>query len=75
MNIQRRKEISRIETALEELKNDLEIVLEDEQSALDNMPENLQESERATEMQDYIDNLETAIGSIEEAMDELSNIE
>ena len=75
MNIQRRKEISRIKKTLEEAINDLQNVLDDEQAAFDNLPENLQESDRATEMQDYIDNLETAIGNIEEALDELTNIE
>lgn len=65
MNIQRRKEISRIKETLEEAINDLQNVIDDEQAAFDNLPENLQESDRATEMQDYIDNLETAIGNIE----------
>lgn len=58
MNAVRRKEISKIKELLESLMSDIEGVKDDEESALENMPENLKESDRATEMQDYIDNLE-----------------
>lgn len=52
MNAVRRKEISKIKELLESLMSDIESVKDDEESALENMPENLQESDRATEMQD-----------------------
>jgi len=42
---------------------------EDEQYALDNMPENLQDSERCEAMESAVDKLEDAIASISEARD------
>ena len=46
-----------------------------EEEAFDNLPESLQESERGMTMQDNVDNLDTAITSLEEAKDALENIE
>lgn len=45
--------------ALEELRDEL-------QNWLDNMPENLQDSEKANALQEAIDNLENSINSLEE---------
>ena len=39
------------------------------------MPEGLQESERGERMQEAIENLESAAGSVEEAVDSLNGIE
>ncbi len=58
MNKARRK-------ALEEIYNQLEILAGEEQEAFDNMPESLQGSERGQRMEEYIDNIETAKGEIE----------
>lgn len=43
--------------------------LEEEQDCLDNIPENLQESDRYEQMESVISNLESAIESIESAKD------
>lgn len=43
--------------------------LDAEQDCLDNMPENLQYSERYEKMEAAIDNLETAVERIDEAKD------
>ena len=43
--------------------------------AFDNMPAGIQESERGERMQEAIDNLESAVGSVEEAVDYLLGIE
>ena len=48
---------------------------DEEEEAFDNLPESLQESERGMTMQDNVDNLDTAVTSLEEAKDALENIE
>lgn len=75
MNKQRRKEISRIinklheistKKDLEECINDLDNVLYDESESFENIPENLQDSQRAIDS-------ENAIGTLEDVLDELNN--
>lgn len=75
MNAARRKELKAIVSKLEaldalreEIWDDLRQVANDEQDALENMPESLQESERGQTMQEYID-------TMDEVMDELENID
>lgn len=67
MNNTRRRSLR---LAIEHLTNAADIIVaakEDEQYALDNMPENLQESERYEMMENAVDKLEDAITSINEA--------
>ncbi len=73
MNKIRRKELARIAAKLEELealrleiKDQLEAVRNEEQEALDNMPDSLQDSEKGQEMQEYIDAMESALDDLEE---------
>ena len=59
-----------IKTAISYLDMALDLIRNakyEEQDSLDNMPENLQSSERCDAMEEAIDNLEDAISSIEEA--------
>lgn len=49
-------------------------VKDEEQDALDNFPENLQNSERYTAMENAIDDLEEAIDCIEQASERLNNV-
>lgn len=72
MNAKRRKALAAIITRLEELdslrseiKEHLEEVKGEEQEALDNMPESLQESERGQQMQEYIDTIESVITELD----------
>lgn len=69
MNANRRKEIQRAVDMLEEAKSILENCRDEEQDALDNMPESLQESERGQKMEEYIDQLDNAISSVEESVE------
>jgi len=69
MNKQRRKELDTIYRKIENLLQDLETVCGEEQDAYDNIPENLQDSERGETMYNAIDNMESALSSLEEAMD------
>lgn len=74
MNAKVRKEIAKHIEALNEIKSRLETMQEDETEKLNNMPEGLQDSERADEMLEAIGNLDSAVSSIEEAVEYLENI-
>ena len=72
MNAQRRKALRVIITKLEELDSLRQEILErleevkgEEEEALGNMPESLQESERGQQMQEYIDIMESATTELE----------
>lgn len=74
MNAKQRKELQGYVDSLEEIKSNIEIMMEEETGKLDNMPEGLQESERGDAMQEAISNLESAASSLEEAIDYLNEI-
>ena len=74
MNKQRRQFI---EARLERIalaREDLQIALEEEQEAFDNIPLQLQESERGEAMQDYISSLDEAISTLYDAIETLNDI-
>lgn len=58
MNNARRKELQKIYDQLEELKEKLDFIIEDEQTALDNMPESMWETERYEKMESGLESLE-----------------
>lgn len=60
MNKERRDRLSDVIASLEEAKDLLEEVKNDEQDAFDNMPVGLQCSERGSKMEDYIELMEDA---------------
>tara|TARA_R110000851_G_scaffold270121_1_gene422776 strand:- start:37 stop:303 length:267 start_codon:yes stop_codon:yes gene_type:complete len=65
MNKQRRKGIDQIinmleNIDLEEIKDSIQNIIDKEQQTFDDMPENLQQSERAEAMEDAINSLEEA---------------
>lgn len=74
MNKIRRKQLDELISQIEEIESDLEWLMEDEAEYRDNMPENLQGSERyetadsACDSMSYaLDNLHDAIENIEDA--------
>lgn len=75
MNITRRKQLTKIWDKLEELKQEVTSLMDEEQEAFDNSPESIQEGERGTRMEEAIESLveaedyiQDAINSIEESM-------
>ena len=61
---------------LDEIKSELEALRDEEQEYLDNMPESLQQGEKAQVASDAIDQMEGAISHLEtvaEALQELEN--
>ena len=72
MNAPRRKSIQEVIDQLEELKSTIETIMDEEQEAYDNLPENLQGSERGEAMSEAADNLDSAYSSIDEVLEYLS---
>lgn len=72
MNNVRRKEIDKLTAQIEEIKEAIEALRDEEQEAFDNMPESLQDGERGEKMQSAIDALEYAADDLQECLDHLS---
>jgi hypothetical protein len=70
MNKQRRKEIA---NTIRDIERVVSNILEDEEEAFDNMPENLQYSERGDMSQEAQDNLSCAVDALEEAISYLED--
>ena len=82
MNNQRRKEIAKLierietivddaKTKLEEVKDDIDNLRDEEECAFDSLPEGIQESERGDAMQEAIENLSNACDTVEELIDNI----
>lgn len=71
MNKQRRNELNDIIERLEGLMADVEALRDEEQDCYDNMPENLQYSERGEMAENAISEMDNAISSIEDAISSL----
>lgn len=69
MNNVRRKSLSTIADKLERIKESLEELMEEEEEYRDNMPENLQGSERYEKAEDACCNLDNALTGIVDAID------
>jgi hypothetical protein len=65
MNRERRKALQDISTQLEELKGCLEDLMEEEEEYRDNIPENLQGSERYERAEEACDNLGSAVDELD----------
>ena len=71
MNNKRRKEISKIVSTLEDVRDRRSDSVDEEQCAFDNMPESIQGSDRGCESEEAIDCLNDALDSIESALEYL----
>ena len=71
MNNKRRKKIAKAIYKIEEL---IQNILDEEQEAYDNMPENLQGSERGIISEEAQESLGSAIDALEEAISYLEEI-
>ena len=69
MNKQRRARIQEVVDQISVLCQELEELRDEEQEYMDNMPENLQCSEKYEIAEEAVDNLDSTIGSLEEAID------
>ena len=75
MNKQRRKALKEIIGKLENQKAAIEAILDEEQEAYDNIPESLQDTDRANQIYENIDALQDAIDNLEsEVIDALQEL-
>lgn len=81
MNNPRRKQIDKIKTSLEEIQSlliectaDLGSIRDDEEESMNNLPENLQESERYQKMEEAYENLDYAHSELENLEETLTEI-
>lgn len=74
MNKKRKEYIFDIKKELTKTKEKIESVLDEEQNAFDNMPENLQGSLRGTESEEAIDVLEECSDYLEKIINKLYEI-
>ena len=68
MNTTRRKDLAKVIKTIEDAMSELECLKEEEEEYRDNMPENLQGSERYERADEACDNLDSAVSSLEEAI-------
>lgn len=68
MNAQRRKQLSGISDKIELIKEEITFLQEEEQDALDNMPDSLQYSEKGERMQTAIDAMDSVLQSLDDSM-------
>lgn len=69
MNKLRRKEIDKIINSLRELSSSIEFIKDEEQDYMDNMPENLMESERYYVAEEAVESLDSAYDLLDDAID------
>ena len=74
MNNARRKKLQKIYDQLEELKEKLDFIIEDEQTALDTMPESMWETERYENMESGLESLEDVQNSFDTFIMEFSEL-
>lgn len=73
MNKARRASLNRIINAIQELKNDLEVVHDEEEDAMDNMPESLQDSDRYCAMEEAVDSMDNALDELDDVIEYLES--
>lgn len=71
MNKERRKRIQEIKDQIESIQSDIECIMSEEEDYRDNIPENLQGSERYEMADTAVNALSCAIDSISEACNSL----
>ena len=74
MNKARRNELAKIKDVIEIEHGKLQIVCEEEQDTMMNIPENLQECERYYDMEAYVEFMEEAIEHLDDVMDILDEM-
>jgi len=67
LNKSRRERLNAALVKLQQVEQSIDRIKDEEQDCMDNMPENLQSSDRYRAMENAVDHLEDAIESIQEA--------
>lgn len=73
MNKDRRNRLQEVKESLDDVISQIEEIRDEEQEALDNMPDSFQQAERGDRMQTAIDTMDeaiSAIGDVQQTIDE-----
>lgn len=73
MNKVRRKALAELVKDIEGIQERLDELTQEEQDYLDNIPENLQGSERYSVAEDAVSCLEEAVSALDEALDNINS--
>ena len=73
MNKWLRNDLMKISEQVEELSSDIERIRDGEEEKLDNLPDSLQDSNKAEAFQEVIDFLDDALASMTEACEAITN--
>lgn len=73
MNDKRRNLIRGVKTALEDIESRIDIIRDDEEESLDNIPENLQYSDRYERIEAAVDALNDALELVDQLQDKLDD--
>ena len=71
MNKDRRARIQALINKLEDIKEDIDFIIDEEQEYYDNMPESIQAGEKGDKAQEAVDNLDYAYSQIDEVIEYL----
>lgn len=74
MNKTRRKALKDVTGQIMSAREGLQVVLEEEEEYRDNMPENLQASQRYEEADTCVETLQSAVDSLDEIVESISEI-
>lgn len=74
MNKQRRKIIEDCLGRLMDIKDELDCVRDEEESAKDATPENLQDTDRYYDMENNVDDLDSCVGLLDDALDTINEV-
>jgi len=69
MNKARRKALGELSEKIDEIRSDLQMLMDSEQEAFDNLPESLQNGEKGDAMQSAIDQMSEADEALQTAID------
>ena len=69
MNKARRKVLDELYQKIDEIRSDLQMIMDEEQEAFDNLPESLQNGEKGNMMQSAIDQMSEADEALQTAID------
>lgn len=71
MNKQRRKQLDEMSYRLDCIAEDLALIMQDEEEAFDNIPENLSETERYARAETAVEALQEAADALVETIDRI----
>ena len=71
MNKERRKELQKLYDIIADAKDNLDILRDEEEEYKENIPENLQGSQRYETAEAAVDAITFAVSSLEEALDQI----